>query len=738
MEINIDQKKTTPTTEQSVTSQPALDNNIAISGKDHPFIVGLVGNPNSGKSSLFNQLTGLRQHVGNFPGVTVEKKVGAATLSKGDSITLIDFPGTYSLHPTTQDERVVLNVIANPNDEYHPDAIVYVADVMHLEKHLLLFTQLQNLGFPMVLALTMNDVADRKGLSINKEILEKQLGCTVVKISNRTGEGIVALKVLLAAVKQNPQSFLTKPVYKHFSSLEKKLIKNVQQHFPTQSDYRSLLLINHFEHLPFIGDAQKLYFQKIIDDAEYIPIRGRIKETMQRFDIFTPIIHKSIQTTASERNTFTDRIDRLVMHAVFGPIIFFLLMMLVFQAIFTWSSIPMDWIEMGMGSLNEAIKTTLPSGWFTDLLTDGILAGLGGVLVFIPQIAILFFLISILEEVGYMARAVFMFDKLMQRFGLNGRSIVALISGGACAIPAVMSTRTISNWKERLITIMVTPLISCSARIPVYIVLIGFVVPSFTVLGIFDSQALAFMGLYLLGIVSALGAAFVFNKILKTNERSFLMIQLPDYKTPEFRNVGLNVYEKVKAFTLEAGKIIVVISMILWGLASFGPSNSMQQARQEAQRIANEQQLSEAEADNLLASKTLEASFAGHFGKFIEPVIRPLGFDWKIGIALITSFAAREVFVGTMATIYSIGSTDDEYAIKERMAKEVHPITGKPIYNMATSLSLLLFYVFAMQCMSTLAVVKRETNSWKWPLIQFSFMSVLAYLSSLLAYQLLA
>jgi ferrous iron transport protein B len=705
------------------------------------FIIGLLGNPNSGKSSLFNQLTGLRQHVGNFPGVTVEKKVGTAVLSEGDEITLVDFPGTYSLHPTTQDERVVLNVIANPADEFHPNAVVYVADVMHLEKHLLLFTQIQNLGLPMVLVLSMNDIAEKEGLDIDTKQLEKDLGSPIVAISNRTGEGLVALKVLMTAVKKASSSFLPKPIYKHYSSIEKKLTSTLEKAIPEADNaYRNLLWLHHYEQLPFLTEEEKEKVGEIAieNHSEYVPLRGRINETMQRFDIFTPIIHRAIKAKVNNHNTLTDKIDSVVMHRVFGPIVFFILMLLIFQAIFTWSSIPMGWIEQGIGGLSSLARNTLPTGWFTDLLTDGLIAGLGGVLIFIPQIAILFFLISILEEVGYMSRAVFMFDKVMQRFGLNGRSIVALISGGACAIPAVMSTRTISNWKERLITIMVTPLISCSARIPVYIVLIGFVVPSVTVLGIFNAQALVFMGLYLLGIVAALGSAFVFNKILKTNERSFLMIQLPEYRSPEIRNVGMNVYEKVKSFTLEAGKIILIISVVLWVFATFGPVEGMKNAQLEAQNIATEQNLTEAAAADLLASKTLEASYAGHFGKFIEPAIRPLGFDWKIGIALITSFAAREVFVGTMATIYSIGSTEDEYAIQKQMAKEIHPTTGEPVYTMATSLSLLLFYVFAMQCMSTLAVVKRETNSWKWPTIQFVFMSVLAYLSSFVVYQLLS
>ncbi|MCB0644977.1 MAG: ferrous iron transporter B, partial [Phaeodactylibacter sp.] len=381
---------------------------------------------------------------------------------------------------------------------------------------------------------------------------------------------------------------------------------------------------------------------------------------------------------------------------------------------------------------------TLPAGWFTSLLTDGLLAGLSGILVFIPQIAILFFLISILEEVGYMARAAFLFDRVMQLFGLNGRSIVALISGGACAIPAIMSTRTISNWKERLITIMVTPLISCSARIPVYTVLIGFVVPSKTVWGFLNMQGLAFMGLYVFGIVAALLSAFVFKLILRTDESSYLMLEMPTYRRPVLRNVFLTVWEKVKTFVLEAGKIILMLSLGLWILSSFGLPGQMAEAEAQALVIADQQHLDQSATDDLIASRKLEASFAGQLGQLIEPVIRPLGFDWKIGIALLTSFAAREVFVGTMATIYSIGSSDDVFTVRDRMAHEVDPLTGEPVYDLATSLSLLLFYVFAMQCMSTLAVVRRETKSWKWPVIQFTFMTALAYLSSLAVYQLLS
>ncbi len=700
--------------------------------------VGLLGNPNSGKSSLFNQLTGLRQKVGNFPGVTVDKKVGTSTLTNGETVTIIDFPGTYSLHPNSQDERVVLNVVANPKDENYPDAVIYVADVMNLEKHLLLFTQLRDLNFPVILALSMCDIAEKEHLDFNSEILRTSFQCPVVEISSRTGKGIEELKNHIADFKTTPTLFQKKKPFYTLSKHELELTQIIQQTYPLDNHYQALLWAHHHDYLPYLSESDKTNLHGIVESANYHSLRGQINETMQRFDKFTPIVNRSIidARATQQPETITDKIDRFVIHPISGPIIFFALMLIIFQAIFTWSGIPMDWIDAGFSALNEGVKNIMPDTWFRGLVTDGLIAGLGGVLIFIPQIAILFFLIAILEEIGYMARAVFMFDRIMQKFGLNGRSIVALISGTACAIPAVMSTRTISNWKERMITIMVTPLISCSARIPVYIVLIGFVVPETRILGIFNIQALVFMGLYLLGIVAALGSAYIFNKILKTNEQSFLMIHLPNYRTPEFKNIGLIVWEKVRAFTVEAGKIILVISIVLWFLASYGPSVTMQNAKNEALTMAKVQRLNDTQTQDLLASKSIEASYAGHLGKFIEPAIRPLGFDWKIGIALITSFAAREVFVGTMATIYSIGSIDDELSVRAKMGKEKRA-NGKPVYDFATALSLLLFYVFAMQCMSTLAVVKRETNSWKWSIIQFLYMSALAYCSSLAVYQIL-
>ena len=697
-------------------------------------MIALVGNPNSGKSSLFNKLTGLRQKTGNFPGVTVEKKSGKLTLPNGFETQLIDFPGAYSLYPTSTDERIVLNVLTNPADENYPDAIVYVADATNLGKHLLLLTQVRDLGLPCLLALNMSDMVEQEGIDVDEKKLATFFEMPTIKVSGRTGANIGLLKDEISHLLESKTSAPT--LFYEFNKTEQVAAQQVQQLFKNKNPYRSKLIAHHHNKLPFLTEKEKIAVAQICEETSFKDLSFQISETMHRFDKFVPALRSAVKEQGKE-GSFTDLIDTALTHRIFAPLIFFAVMFLVFQAIYTWAVYPMEWIEGGFSALGEFVTGTLPPCWFTDLLTEGILAGLGGIFVFIPQIAILFLLISILEEIGYMSRAVFIFDKLMQQFGLNGRSVVALISGGACAIPAIMSTRTISNWKERLITIMVTPLISCSARIPVYAVLIGFVIPPDTVFGIFNLQGLAFMGLYLLGIAAAFGSALVFKMILKSNEKSFLMMQLPSYRWPVWRNIWQNILEKVSAFVFEAGKVIMVVSIILWVLASYGPTKAMNAAEAEGLATAQTTSLNEAATADLIAAKKIEASFAGHIGKAIEPAIAPLGFDWKIGIALITSFAAREVFVGTMATIYSIGSTEDQQTIHEKLASARNPTTGAKVYTTATALSLLIFYVFAMQCMSTLAVVRRETGSWKWAFLQFVYMSGLAYLGSLLTYQLM-
>lgn len=712
-----------------------VDQRSNISSQPKPLNIALLGNPNCGKSSIFNHLTGLRQKTGNFPGVTVDKKLGRLFLDDGRWITLIDFPGTYSFYPTSLDERIVVQTFINTEDKNYPDAVIYVADVTRLDKHLLLFTQLKDLGLPVILALNMADLAERDGIAVRTDFLSQKFNAPVVMTSGRTGFGLSDLKAAIAALEET--SVDNKPFYQ-LGKIESQTAERIKNLLHLNNDFQAKLIAHHYKWAPSLSEEQRQAIAKIVQEEGFEDLRGQVDETMARFDRFTPIVKRALYKSNDQPRSLTEKLDAVLTHRVAGPAIFFGIMLLVFQAIFAWASYPMDWIEGAFGALGNGLRNILPAGWFTDLITDGLLAGLGGIVIFVPQIAILFFLITILEEVGYMARAVFLFDRIMQVFGLNGRSIVALISGGACAIPAIMSARTISNWKERLITILVTPLISCSARIPVYIVLIGFVVPATTIWGIFNLQGLAFMALYLLGIIGALFSAFIFKLILRSKEKSFLMLELPEYRAPLMRNVGVTVWEKVKTFILEAGKIILIISLVLWILASFGPQADMLKAEQEALQLAQTRNLDETATADLIAARKIEASYAGRLGKFIEPAIKPLGFDWKIGIALITSFAAREVFVGTMATIYSIGSEGDEFSVRDRMAKERNPVSGKPVYTPASSLSLLLFYVFAMQCMSTLAVVRRETQSWKWPLVQLAFMTAMAYLSGLLAFQLLS
>lgn len=708
----------------------------------HQPIVVLAGNPNCGKSTIFNRLTGLRQHTGNFPGVTVDIKTGLMSFANKRTANVIDLPGCYSLFPNSHDERIVLNLLSNPNDSLKPDVVLYIADALNLEKHLLLLTQLMDLELPVVLVINRIDLAFEEGLTVDDVALSKELGIPVVCVSGRFGDHFDRLLTILSA-QLDGGGVSCKRVGTHsFSDFYKptEAETNTAQRIADAYDisvYRATLWAHHYQKLPFLRTEQREVIENICTEEGYDDLRLQIHEVMQRYDHFTPIVRKVVKKQR-ERQTTTDKIDALVTHPLLGVFLFFGLMFLVFQAVYSWSSVPMDWIDGAFGTLNSYIKGVLPPSLFTDLLTDGIVSGLGGVMVFVPQIALLFLLLTLLEEIGYMSRAVYMFDHILQRFGLNGRSIVSLVSSGACAIPAIMSARTIANRKERLTTILVAPLVSCSARIPVFTVLIGLMIPNTRIFGIFNSQGIAFMGLYLLSIAATLLSALFFRALLRTDETSYLSLEMPDYRIPHWRNVAITIYEKVKTFILEAGKIIVLISVILWGLASFGPPRQMAQAEQKAQEIAQTQQLTPEAAADLVAANKLESSYAGHIGKWIEPIIRPLGFDWKIGIALITSFAAREVFVGTMATLYSVGHTDDEVTIREQMRNARNTETGAPVYTFASSFSLLLFYLFAMQCMSTLAVVRRETGSWKWPIIQFLYMGFLAYCSSFIAYQLLS
>jgi len=696
--------------------------------------LGLIGNPNSGKSSLFNALTGLRQKVGNFPGVTVDKKVGSFVLN-GEKINLIDFPGLYSLYPNSSDEKLVVDILLDPENIHFPDRIIYVADSTNIERHTLLASQLTDLGIPIFYVVNMIDLSEPGVAEAQIKMLKEYLKCPVMGVSSRSGENIPELKEALSEwinseIKEGKNTLLYS-----LSNKEKKLVDSLRPIFEFTNPYKCLLIAHHHKWLSFLKKEERESISAIQDKLEFNALEVQIHETLSRYDQLESRL-KSLADSPALRTGITRKIDAIVTHKAFGLLIFFGIMFFVFQAIFWFAEYPMTWIEELFVFSGEKFRGVLGEGWFGDLMIDGILAGLSGVLVFIPQIAILFLLISILEEVGYMSRAVYMFDHIMRKFGLNGRSIVSLISSGACAIPAIMSTRTISNWKERLITIMVSPLISCSARIPVYTILIGFAVPNKIIWGMFNLQGIAFMGLYALGIIMAMISALVFKYVLKSDEASYLMIELPSYRSPIWRNVLLTIREKVGAFITEAGKVILIISVVLWFLSSYSFPGRMEKAEQAAIELAQVKNLNEKDTKNMVLSSRVEHSFAGIIGKTIEPVIAPLGFDWKMGIALITSFAAREVFVGTMATIYSVGSGEDELTLRKRMSAEINPASGQPVYNIATSFSLLIFYVFAMQCMSTLAVTKKETNSWKWPLVQFAYMSVLAYVGSLITYNL--
>ena len=699
----------------------------------HTFRLALAGNPNCGKSSIFNYLTGLNQRVGNYPGVTVDKKSGSYKTTSGQIIEIIDLPGTYSLHPNSLDEYVVTNILSNPDNNSYPDAVLYVADYTQLDKQFLLLNQIQDLGIPCAMVLTMGDLKEDEGVEVNIKKLQKEYNIPIAEVSIRKKLNQETIHAFIDQLTNDAKP-LQQAHYNIPSSLNKPLLQ-VQAITGIDNNYANLIHLIHSDELKHLSDQQKAEFESIRAKEGIKPLRLQIEETMARYNEFPNVITRT-KNEASKYSTLTDKIDQVLTNKFAGPIIFIGLMLLVFQAIFSWSSYPMDAIDWVFGTLSEFTRSILPEGMLTDLLVDGIIAGLGGVFIFIPQITILFLLLTLFEEIGYMSRVVYLFDKILSKFGLNGRSLIAFISSGACAIPAVMSTRTISNNKERLITMMVAPLISCSARLPVYVVLIGFIVPSTVTWGIFNAQGVAFMSIYILTTLVTLIVAWIFKKILKSKEESFLMITLPAYRAPHFKNVLLTVYERVATFIKEAGKIIFVLSIVIWVACYFGPTDRdtiTTQAEQELTTL----DYSEQEQADYIDSKILEHSFAGHVGQFIEPTIKPLGYDWKIGIALLTSFAAREVFVGTMATIYSMGSNDDESSIAEKMSKQTWK-DGRPIYSLATAASLMLFYMFAMQCMSTVAVVKRETKSWKWPLIQFGYMTALAYFSALIAYQLLS
>ncbi|MES2798689.1 MAG: ferrous iron transporter B [Bacteroidota bacterium] len=646
--------------------------------------IALLGNPNTGKSSVFNMLTGLRQSVGNFPGVTVDRKEGVLTIDEV-SHQLIDFPGTYSIYPRSQDEQIVYDVLSNPEHSDFPDLAVVVVDASNLKRNLFLFTQIYDLGLPCVLVLNMSDLANKKGINIDSTLLKSEFArAEIVEATARVGLGKGRIvEAIKNAKSQEVGAYLGK---------------------------NSLCAIN---------------------DA-----KCHEEEAERRFSAIDSIIEKVISHVATSPTQMKNRLDKVLTHSFWGYFIFAAILLLVFQSIFSFAAIPMDFIDGSFGQLSAWLKVNLPIGVFSDLISQGIVPGIGGVIIFVPQIALLFFFMALLEESGYLARAVFILDRIMRPLGLNGRSAVPLLSSVACAIPGVMAARTIANRKERLITILVAPLMSCSARIPVYTLLIALVIPSENFLGVFNYQGLVLFGLYFLGLFFALLVAFVLKLIIKSNEPSLLLLELPTYKIPRWKNVSISVFEKVKVFVLDAGKMILAISILLWALATFGPSGKMDAAEQKARREGEKSHLSALQVEKNVASTRLENSYIGHVGRFVEPAIQPLGYDWKIGISLLTSFVAREVFVGSLATIYAVQDTDvDHHRLVDRLKAE-EKADGTPVFSFAVGLSLMVYYVFAMQCMTTLVVVRQETKSWRIPIVQLLYMGVLAYLGAFIVFQL--
>ena len=698
--------------------------------------IALIGNPNSGKSSLFNLLTGLRQSVGNFPGVTVEKKEGGFKLPNKQDCIVLDLPGTYSLYPRRSDEWVSYKQLMTPEKGESVDLAVVVVDASNLRRNLLYVSQVIDLKIPVVVALTMVDLAKKRGIKIDVDCLSREMQVPVVVVNARTGKGIEQLKSTVAqmlTIEVSGQDFF--PI----DALAKEAIGEMRELIPSLGNYGAIHhLINHESFELETGIQEKI--EKIEEKYKFNHTKIQAEDIQLRYQKIRQVMLKSVEEESIEkRKLFSEQLDHFFLHKTWGYLIMGVVLFILFQSVFWVAEYPMNLIESGVGILGGWLGSVLPSGWIADIVVNGVLAGLGGILVFVPQIMILFGLITLLEDTGYMARISFLSDRIMRKVGLNGKSVMPMIGGFACAVPAIMSARNIENKKERLLTIMVTPFMSCSARLPVFTILASMVVPNKNILGIFSLQGLVLMGLYVLGIVIALLVSYLMNLLIKIKEKSFFILELPVYRQPRWKNILYTMVEKAKVFVFDAGKVIMIISLVLWAFSSFGPTEKRNKIVENYAILIKNDPVNENKYQAEKSSALLENSYAGIMGRSIEPVIRPLGYDWKIGIALITSFAAREVFVGTMATLYSVGNNADENSetLRNKMSAAKRA-DGTPVYTTATGYSLLIFYLLAMQCMSTLAVVKRETGSWKWPIIQLIYMTGLAYLLSFIAYQLLS
>ncbi len=702
----------------------------------HKLHIALVGNPNSGKSSLFNSLTGLNQKVGNFPGVTVDKKTGISSISSDLTATIIDLPGMYSLYPKRNDEWVSYKVLLDQDSHIKADIIVLVADASNLKRNLLFCSQIIDLKKPLVIALTMVDIAKKNNIQLDLAGLERELGVLVVPVNPRKNKGIVELKKAIARTAESIHLFAERE-FINMDNVAPEAVKRVQNIFPDVNKYGAIhYLINHESFA--LDSVKQDAIESIEQETKFNPTKTQAEEILQRYGKIKTIMKQTVvEEDPLQKALFTQRLDDILLHRVWGYGILMLVLFLLFQSIFVIAQFPMNGIEWTFAEAGKWLGNILPHGWFSDLFINGIIAGLSGIIVFVPQIMILFGLITLLEDTGYMARISFLTDKIMRKAGLNGKSVMPMVSGLACAVPAIMSARSIENKKERLLTIMCTPLMSCSARLPVYTVLIALVVPHKMYLGFISLQGLVMMFMYFLGTFMALFAAFIMKWFIRSKEKSFFILELPAYRGPRWKNILTTMVERAKIFVVQAGKVIMVISLLLWVLSTYGPAEKMKAVATKYDTLVQQNPSQEKELKKLQGTEHLETSYAGILGKAIEPVIRPLGYDWKIGIALITSFAAREVFVGTMATLYSVGNDADENSetLRQKMSAATWP-NGAKVYTLAAGLSLLVFYALAMQCMSTLAVVKRETKTWKWPIIMLVYMTGLAYIMSFITFHL--
>ena len=739
-----------------IPASPAKSSRGSQSPKTSAQYIVLTGNPNCGKTTLFNALTGLRAKVGNYAGVTVERKEGRLQGAPADSnARVLDLPGTYSLSPQSLDEQISRDVLLNRLPELPPPALlVVVVDASNLQRNLYYATQVIELGYPTLIALNMMDVAQANGHEIDAQKLGEALGVPVAPIIASTGHGVPELrKAIQRALEsrssppksdQKPRTFYQlPPAHKEQSEQIARLLAETFHERRAQASAEALLILSNEKALASSLEHYPDQIQKAVAAArqrlEAAGVDWRSAAIEARYATVSSIQRAVTTEVAPPGETFSDRLDRVLTHKIWGTLVFLAVMTLIFQSIFKFARIPMEALQTGVDWLGGVVANLIPPGDLNSLLVDGVIAGVGSVIVFLPQILLLFLFIGFLEDTGYMARAAFLMDRLMSKVGLHGKSFIPMLSSFACAIPGIMATRTIESPKDRLVTILVSPLMSCSARLPVYTLLIAACIPNITVLGFLQLTGLTMLAMYLLGVIFALLMAWLFKKTLLKAETPLLIMELPPYKRPLLRVVARHMWDRSKLFLRRAGTVILGINILLWFLATYPRSNQIERdfaARRAAQtQISAEQK---AALDNEEAGAKLRNSFAGHLGRFIEPTIAPLGFDWKMGIGIISSFAAREVFVSTMSTVYNVGKAEKTESSMNSLAKTLQAQKkpdGSPVYTPLIAVTLMVFYVFALQCVSTVAIVRRETNSWKWPLFQWIYMGALAWVLAFITFQ---